>query len=133
MWLSSLPLAQQLEPIALVHASPTTCWWAPSPSATDAELHAVYEPLGQTIVVYGHIHKSYIRGVSEMTVINTGSVSLSYDGDPRAAYLLLHDSQPEIRRVEYDVRKEVAALAECGLPHSNWIASMLESASFQMP
>ena len=40
-----------------------------------------------------------------MTVANTGSVSLSYDGDRRAAYLLLDDSTPTIRRVEYDVRK----------------------------
>ena len=29
-----------------------------------------------------------------MTVVNTGSVSLSYDGDRRAAYLLLDDLPP---------------------------------------
>ncbi len=41
-----------------------------------------------------------------MIVANTGSVSLSYDGDRRAAYLLLDDSKPAIRRVEYDVDRE---------------------------
>jgi hypothetical protein len=63
----------------------------------------------------------------------TGSVSLSYDGDRRAAYLLLDESKPAIRRVEYDLDTELKALSGCGLPHSGWIAKMLESGSFQMP
>jgi hypothetical protein len=68
-----------------------------------------------------------------MTVANTGSVSLSYDGDRRAAYLLLDDFQPTIRRVEYDVDKELKALSICGLPHSGWIAETLKTARPQMP
>jgi diadenosine tetraphosphatase ApaH/serine/threonine PP2A family protein phosphatase len=51
-----------------------------------------------------------------MMVVNSGSVSLSYDCDRRAAYLLLDDSKPEIRRVEYDVDKELQALSTCGFP-----------------
>ena len=68
-----------------------------------------------------------------MTVANTGSVSLSYDGDRRAAYLLLEDSEPVIRRVEYDVDKEIKILSACGLPYADWVAKILESASPQMP
>ncbi len=68
-----------------------------------------------------------------MIVVNSGSASLSYDGDPRAAYLLLDDSTPAIRRVEYDVDKEVNALRDCGLPHADWVAKMLVSAAPQMP
>jgi hypothetical protein len=68
-----------------------------------------------------------------MTVANTGSVSLSYDGDRRAAYLLLDYSTPSIRRVEYDLDRELKALATCGLPHADWTARMLASASPQMP
>ena len=68
-----------------------------------------------------------------MTIANTGSVSLSYDGDRRAAYLLLDDFKPQIRRVEYNVDRELKALAGCGLPHSDWVAKILESASPQMP
>jgi hypothetical protein len=37
------------------------------------------------------------------------------------------------RRVEYDVEAEVKALANCGIPHSDWIAKMLQSAGRQMP
>jgi predicted phosphodiesterase len=132
-WLRGLPRMQVHAPMALVHASPESLWRAPAPEASDAELEAVYAPLGQPVAIYGHIHRSYIRSLSEMTVANTGSVSMSYDGDRRAGYLLLDGSTPTIRRVEYDVDRELGALAACGLPHSHWVAKMLESGSFQMP
>src|ERR1700691_878614 len=127
-WLERLPQKQVHGPMALVHASPESCWRAPMPEASDAELENVYSPLGLPIAVYGHIHRSFIRKVGGMTVVNTGSVSLSHDGDRRAAYLLLDDGTPAIRRVEYDVDRELKALSNCGLPHSDWVARILESA-----
>jgi predicted phosphodiesterase len=132
-WLRGLPRIQRPGPMALVHASPDDLWRAPMPTATDAELESVYGPLGQPIVVYAHIHRSYVRSVPRMVVANTGSVSLSHDGDRRAAYLLLDESNPAIRRVEYDVDREVEALSGCGLPHADWVAKMLESGSYQKP
>jgi hypothetical protein len=94
---------------------------------------SVYGPLGRPIAVYGHIHRSFIRSFPQTLVANTGSVSLSYDGDRRAAYLLLDEFEPTVRRVEYDMEKELKALAGCGLPHSDWIARTLRGASPQMP
>jgi predicted phosphodiesterase len=132
-WLSGLPRIQMHGPMALVHASPDTTWRAPAHTATDAELESVYKPLGTPIAIYGHIHYPFVRSFSGMTVVNTGSVSLSYDGDRRAAYLLLDDSKPSIRHVEYDVEKEIQAVFGCGLPHADWVAKMLETASPQMP
>jgi predicted phosphodiesterase len=132
-WLGRLPRMQTEGPMALVHASPESAWKAPAPEASDAELESIYSPLGKPVAIYGHIHRPYVRSLSKMTVANTGSVSLSYDGDRRAAYLLLDDSAPTIRRVEYDVDKEVQALAGCGLPHSEWIAKTLAAARPQMP
>src|SRR5271165_5206840 len=124
-WLSALPRRQTHGPMTLVHASPESAWRAPAHTAADAELESVYGPLGVPIAVYGHIHRSCIRSFAGMIVVNTGSVSLSYDGDPRASYLVLDDSTPAIRRVEYDVDKEQNALRVCGLPHADWIAKML--------
>src|SRR5260370_28241120 len=132
-WLRGIRRMQIQGPMARVHASPESPWRAPAPEASDTELEWVYSPLGQPIAVYAHIHRSYIRSVAAMIVANTGSVSLSYDGDRRAAYLLLDESKPAIRRVEYDVDRELKALAACGLPHSDWFAKILESASPQMP
>ena len=97
-WLRTLPRTQLHGPMALVHASPESTWRAPAPEASDAELESVYLPLGRPIAVYGHIHRSYIRTLPNITVANTGSVSLSYDGDRRASYLLLDGSAPSIRR-----------------------------------
>src|SRR5258708_2268729 len=132
-WLRALPRAQIHDPMALVHASPESRWRAPAPEASDAELESIYSPLGQRIAVYAHIHRPYIRSVSGMIVANTGSVSLSYDGDRRAAYLLLDESYPTIRLVEYDVDLELKALAASGLPHADWVEKFLDSASPQMP
>lgn len=137
-WLRGLRRVQIQDPIALVHASPESPWRSPGPEASDAELESVYGPLGQPIAIYGHIHRPFIRSVpcphsTEMLVANAGSVSLSYDGDCRAAYLLLDESKPTIRRVEYDVEKELRALSTCGLPHSDWVAKTLRSGSPQMP
>jgi predicted phosphodiesterase len=132
-WLGALPRTHLTESIALVHASPATTWRSPTPESSDADLESVYSPLARPIVVYGHIHRSYIRVIKDMTVINTGSVSLSYDGDPRASYLLLDGSQPSIRRVEYDVEREVQALQTSRHPHAAWIAKTLQSARPQLP
>jgi diadenosine tetraphosphatase ApaH/serine/threonine PP2A family protein phosphatase len=132
-WLRGLPRVQIHGPMALVHASPESTWRSPGHTAADAELETVYGSLGRPVAVYGHTHVPFIRSISEMTIVNTGSVSLSFDGDLRAAYLLLDDDKPAIRRVEYDVDREIKALSRCGFPHADWIAKILASASPQMP
>src|SRR5262249_44960123 len=106
-WLGALPRAVIHPPIALVHASPASAWRSPLPDASDAELESTYLPLGQSIAVYGHIHQSFVRNVAGFTVINTGSVGQSFDGDPRASYLLIDNGTLKIRRVEYDIEREI--------------------------
>jgi putative phosphoesterase len=132
-WLSSLPRVQISEGMALVHAKPGDLWRAPAPEAGDKELESAYQPLDRPVAVYAHIHRSYVRRTSRITVVNTGSVSLSYDGDTRAAYLLLDGSDPMIRRVEYDPAREIESLRRLGMPHADWIARTLSTATFQMP
>lgn len=127
-WLAALPRVHIEPPIALVHATPDSCWRSILPEATDADLDAVYSPLGQPIVVYGHVHRPFVRTTSALTVINTGSAGLPHDGDPRASYLILDDGKATIRRVEYDVDKELKSLAASGLPYSSWTARMLQTA-----
>lgn len=88
-WLEGLPFRYSQEGFSLVHASPNDLWRAPTQNATDDELQNTYASLGAQIVVYGHIHRPYIRRLPSMTVANTGSVSQSYDGDRRASYLVI--------------------------------------------
>jgi putative phosphoesterase len=133
-WLRGLPLEQSRDLVTLVHASPGNCWRSPGSAASDEELEAAYSNLERPTVVYGHIHQPYVRRLPARTIVNSGSVSMSYDGDHRASYLLLdEEAEPVIRRVAYDVDREIRALSGAGLPHSDWIARTLASARPQMP
>jgi predicted phosphodiesterase len=132
-WLSALPQVVIHPPVALVHAAPTSAWRSPLADAADAELESTYSILGQAIAVYGHIHQPFVRILPGLTVINSGSVSQSFDGDRRASYLLIDNGKPIIRRIEYEIDREINAIADCGLPHADWIARTLRAARPQMP
>jgi putative phosphoesterase len=124
-WLRTLPTRWSENGLTVVHAGSDDVWRSPSADASDEELVNTYGPLGSRRVVYGHIHRAYIRRLPSFTVANSGSVSLSYDGDSRSAYVLLDDDQITIRRVEYDIEREVTMLFELQYPYAGWIAEML--------
>lgn len=132
-WLKSLPRVHAHEGIAVVHASPDSLWRSPLADATDEELRTTYGSLNARVAVYGHIHRPYIRRVQGLIVANTGSVSLSYDGDLRASYLLIDGLNVNIRRVEYDVETEIRELKEAGMPHADWIARILRAGKYCPP
>jgi predicted phosphodiesterase len=127
-WMRGLPLVRRSEGIAVLHASLSDCWRAPEV----ADFESAYKPLGAA-VVFGHTHRSLIHAVGAMTVVNAGSVSLSYDGDARASYVLIEDGRPVIRRVDYDMEREIAALIVAGMPQADWMIRTLRSAAPQMP
>jgi putative phosphoesterase len=138
-WLRGLATSLTEGPVSLVHAVPGDAWRAPAPEASDAELEIAYAALDRSVVVYGHIHRSFVRRVGTRLVANSGSVSLSYDGDPRASYLLI-DAEGEvnatiatIRRVAYDVELECRRMIDHRAPHAEWVGAMLRSGRFQMP
>jgi diadenosine tetraphosphatase ApaH/serine/threonine PP2A family protein phosphatase len=114
----------------LVHASPGDLWRAPFPEAPDAELEDAYADLGGAHAVYGHIHRPYVRRVGDLTVANAGSAGLPWDGDPRAAYLIVDDGDFEVARVAYDVEAETAALRASRNPEPERVAEMLRRGRF---
>ncbi len=132
-WLEGLPSQYSGEGFSLVHASPGDFWRAPMDNAGDDELRSAYESLRAPIVVYGHIHRSYIRRLPGITVANTGSVSQSYDGDRRASYLVIDGENVTIRRVEYDVDSEAKDLLSAGLPHADWLVRILLAGKYCPP
>jgi putative phosphoesterase len=132
-WLEGFPPRYSQEGFSLVHASPDDLWRAPMPNASDDELQRTYASLSTPIVVYGHIHRPYIRRLPGMTVANTGSVSQSYDGDRRASYLVIDGESITIRRVEYDVESEAEELLRSGLPYSDWLSRILLAGQYCPP
>ena len=114
--LQTLPLQWKGDGVGLVHAVPGNLWTLVPADADDATLTATFGPLGTAVAVYGHIHRPYVRRLPDLTVANSGSVGMPTDGDTRASYLLIEDGEPEIRRVAYDLERELAILAASGYP-----------------
>jgi len=131
-WLRTLPMEWRSSDggMALVHASPGNLWRAPGADCDEAELVATYGNLNARVVVYGHIHRPYVRMAGGFTVANSGSVGSPYDGDPRPSYLLIEDGRVSIRRVEYDVERECRELIASGYPHAEWIAEIRRRGAF---
>src|SRR5262245_16711703 len=132
-WLRALPDRWSDGRLTVVHARPGDCWRSPAANASDEELIEVYGPLHSARVVYGHIHSPFVRPLPSFVLANSGSVSLSYDGDPRAAYALVDDDEITIRRVEYDIEREVKALVDARFPYAEWIAGTLRTGKFAPP
>jgi hypothetical protein len=74
-----------------------------------------------------------VRRCGEFTVANTGAVSLSYDGDWRASYLLIDGSAVSHRRVEFDRDAEEKAIRESGTPRADWLVKLMRSGEFCVP
>jgi diadenosine tetraphosphatase ApaH/serine/threonine PP2A family protein phosphatase len=129
-WLRTLPEKHRTEAVTVVHAQPGDLWRAPMPDAGDPELSAAYAPLEAAHVGYGHIHRPFVRQLGQMTVANAGSVGLPWDGDPRAAYLLMDDGVPEIIRVRYDVELDAEALRALRHPDAARLAEMRRRGRF---
>jgi predicted phosphodiesterase len=129
-WLRALPAGWRDGELAVIHASPGDLWRAPSPEAEDAELSATYAPCDAQIVVFGHIHRPFVRRLDRMLVGNSGSVGSPFDGDPRASYLLVSSGDVQLIRVEYDVDREVAMLRQSDYPDAHRIAVMRQRGTF---
>ena len=81
-------------------------------------------------MVYGHIHRPFVRSTPVLDVANAGSAGLPWDGDRRASYLLIDGDRVEVVRVEYDVEAEAAALTASRYPDRARIAEMLRRGRF---
>jgi putative phosphoesterase len=132
-WLRSLPAEWRREGVRVVHASPDDLWRAPMPDAPDEELARVYRGPGVDLAVYGHIHRPFVRALPGLTVANSGSAGLPWDGDPRPSYLLVDDGAAEVRRVERDLDLAERELAGAAFPLAGWLAAVQREARFTRP
>jgi len=112
-YLAELPTSKLLtldgKRYLLVHATPRDpmdeyatadpAFWAPRLAGLNVDY-----------VCVGHTHQPYQLEVKGITVINPGSVGLSRDGDPRAAYAVIENGQIEMKRAEYPVDNTVRAV-----------------------
>lgn len=136
-FLAGLPLlwrfAQGPGDLVVVHATPWSVGDVVPPDAPATLVRRVFDEAKAEAVVYGHIHIAYVREVGDQLLVNTGSVGLPFDGDPRAAYVQLQPKQgrwtASLRRVSYDVGEAVRAARASDNPEGERWARRLETAS----
>lgn len=114
------------------HASPASdvrSFW-PEPGEDEGEL---LDGTRTGRLVFGHTHLPFRRRAveGEVELVNPGSVGMPFDGDPRAAYALLHDDGTlEPRRVTYDHEASAAELRErFDAPFVETVARRIEQAT----
>lgn len=86
---------------------------------TPAErLNVVFSHVAQEIVVCGHTHMQFERDVSNLRIINAGSVGMPYADQPGAYWLLLRPEGHEFQRTAYDGEAAAQAIRASGYPQA---------------
>lgn len=109
-FLASLPTSKMLtldgKRYFLVHASPRDPLDEYVPQTEEA-WEARIQGLDVDFVCVGHTHQQFTMQVGKTTILNSGSVGLSRDGDPRCRYAIIEDGQIELKQVKYDIERTV--------------------------
>jgi diadenosine tetraphosphatase ApaH/serine/threonine PP2A family protein phosphatase len=134
--LAALPAQAEHAQTLVCHGSPVSDVrsFMPEPGEDEEELLA-----GVTLqrVLFGHTHLPFRRAsaVRGTELVNPGSVGMPFDGDPRAAYALLHgDGRVEHRRVAYDHGASAARVREAfgGAAWTQTVCARIERAFFEV-
>ncbi len=117
--LEAQPATADAAPMRLVHGVPGNFFVGFRPDSPEAWIVRRLASVAETTVVGGHTHVPMVRSVERWLVVNTGSVGISYDGDPRASYVLMVGDatgwRAVIRRVDYDHEALDAGYRRSGL------------------
>ncbi len=129
--LAALPEWLVEDGVRFCHGSPISDVrsFLPDPGPDDEELLGGHsEPL----LVFGHTHLPFERsGPHGVRLVNPGSVGMPFDGDPRAAWAILHpDGRVEHRRVAYDHVRAAQAVRAFGGAWTEVVARRIDLARF---
>lgn len=108
-WIDALPpdlVAETAPQVRVVHGSPSSYNEGLGPWTPDEDLQRHLDGVDERVLVCAHTHRPMTRRLGDRLVVNTGSVGLPFNGDPRAQYVVLHDDagrwDVERRAVDYD-------------------------------
>jgi putative phosphoesterase len=104
-FLHALPATLELEVeglgrVLFCHATPQNDVDVFTERTPEERVAPQFAALGVDLVVCGHTHMQFVRPVVDVTVVNSGSVGMSYEDVPGAYWLLL-GPEIESRRTEF--------------------------------
>ena len=116
-YLSSLPEVYSSGDLLIVHGSPRDQlneYVYPE----DPYFEALFDGLGEGVIVLGHTHVPFVRRVGGKIVFNPGSVGQPRDGNPGASYATYDTEEEKVvfHRVEYPIDDVVEMVEAQGLP-----------------
>ena len=126
--LDALPANATRGDTLICHGSPISDVrsFFPQPADDEAEL---LEPIAAKRLIFGHTHLPFRRMAGGIELVNPGSVGMPFDGDPRAAYAVVHDDGTiEHRRVAYDHEASAARVREAATEWAEVVARRIERA-----
>lgn len=135
-WLRARPRLQRIVPaggpsLVLVHATPWSTTDMIDPSSPAATVTRAFEQADTRTLVYGHIHRAYIREVAGGLIVNAGAVGFPFDGDPRPAWAILTFERgawrAEIVRTDYDREAAVQDLLTSDHPDAETFARRIRT------
>lgn len=123
-WLGNLPTSATLSveglSLELYHATPDSLHTITWPWAPNDEILSLFASDQTDIVLFGHIHHSFVRYAGGKVVVNPGSIGLPFDGDPRASYAVVDMGHgqlaTQIRRVPFDIELAISEASRVGMP-----------------
>ena len=125
-WLASWPKTLRLEipglgAVLFCHATPrsdTECFtrWT-----AEDRLVPIFGGLDVSMVLCGHTHMQFDRGIGRVRVVNAGSVGMPF-GEPGADWLLL-GSGVELRHTPYDLTRAAERIRATTYPQSEDFAA----------
>ncbi|MGZ3496071.1 MAG: metallophosphoesterase family protein [Vulcanimicrobiaceae bacterium] len=132
-WLRDLPFSLRFgkddNQLMICHANPTSDDEQLWPDADDATLERLIGGEAAQTIAFGHLHLPYVRNWRGKLLVNVASAGLPKDGDSRASYAILTERssgwEVRHRRVPFDVKKVATQLADCGIPNSAELISVL--------
>jgi putative phosphoesterase len=122
-WLISLPLAisDTFDGVRMdfFHATPHHNYELVMPWAPVDQLAALRLAPDTQVSAFGHCHRAFVRSARGALVVNSGSVGLAFDGDPRPSYAVVEvaggTTAATIIRVPYDAEAAIRAARSAGM------------------
>ena len=137
-WLANLPTSATLTvdgtQFELYHAAPDSLNKITWPWSSNEELLSLFASEETHVVLFGHIHHSFVRHARGRLIVNPGSIGLPFDGDTRASYALVDVDggrlTSQIRRVPFDIDRAIDAARSMDMPAVDLYESALRTASY---